>query len=212
MSFKLPRIKICGLRTAADIRAVVEAGADGAGFVEAPFSPRSVTIHRARRLTGLLPSNVVTVGVFVDRSPAYVARWCRQTGVDAVQLTGGETAGTWRGFPLPIIRRIAVAPGAREEMAAWRDAAAAFILDHHSWPGGSGKRVDDRLAAALAVRGPCLLAGGLDQYNVAAAVRAVSPAGVDASSRLESSPGRKDPQLVRGFVAAARGALAELRV
>jgi phosphoribosylanthranilate isomerase len=212
MSFFVPTVKICGLQTAAEIAVATEAGADAVGFVEAPFSPRAVTARRVRRLVGRLPTRVVAVGVFVDRSPTYVARWCREARVHAVQLSGREIPTGWVGFEVPILRTISVAPRARAEIVAWADAAAAFVLDHYSGPGGTGLRVDDRLAAALAGEAPCLLAGGLDPSNVAAAVRAVRPLGVDASSRLESRPGRKDPERVRRFVDAARRALEEVRV
>jgi phosphoribosylanthranilate isomerase len=155
-SFRIPRIKVCGVRNAADAVAVASAG------------------------------------------------------VRAVQLCGDELARDWTSFPLPILRRIAVRPGAERELDSWLGIAAGFVLDHPAGPGGTGRAVELELAAQLASRAPCLLAGGLDASNVAGLVERVRPAGVDASSRLESAPGVKDPARVADFVRAARAALAEV--
>jgi phosphoribosylanthranilate isomerase len=91
---------------------------------------------------------------------------------------------------------------------SWRGIAAGFVLDHPSSAGGSGREIDLAIAAELARLAPCLLAGGLDERNVAERVRAVRPAGVDASSRLESAPGHKDPARVTAFIRAARAEVA----
>ena len=104
---------------------------------------------------------------------------------------------------------MAAAENAEAEIAAWQGIAAAFVLDHPSAPGGTGLGVDAARAAILARLAPCLLAGGLDEINVRARVHAVAPAGVDASSRLEISPGIKDPARVAAFVRAAVETLQE---
>jgi phosphoribosylanthranilate isomerase len=88
--------------------------------------------------------------------------------------------------------------------------AHAILLDSFSPEeyGGSGKQVDWKLARDLWVMVPCLyLAGGLAADNVANAIREVWPFGVDACSRLESSPGKKDRQKVAAFIKAAKEAL-----
>lgn len=204
-----PAVKVCGLRGAADLLAALEAGADAVGFVFHEASPRALREEDAPSLAGLVPAQVLAVAVFVDAAPDVALERAQRIGARAVQLCGAERPADWRGFPLPILRRLAVAPRAAEDLAAWDGVAGAFVLDHPQAPGGSGRAVDWELAAQLAAHAPCLLAGGLDEHNVAAAVRAVRPAGVDASSRLESAPGRKDEARVRAFVAAARRALQE---
>ncbi|RMH02655.1 MAG: N-(5'-phosphoribosyl)anthranilate isomerase, partial [Planctomycetota bacterium] len=183
------------------------AGAEACGFVHHPPSPRSVARTAARAAVSALPPEVLPVAVLVDAAPAAAERFCAGSGCRAVQLCGGEQAGDWTGFPLPILRRLGVAAGAEEEVERWLGIAAAFVLDHPAAPGGTGRTVDLGRAARLAALAPCLLAGGLGPDTVAAAVAAVRPYGVDASSRLESAPGRKDPAALRRFAAAARSAL-----
>lgn len=205
--FRFPKVKVCGLSSLDDVAAVAESGADAAGFVQQPESPRAVSAYYVNRMVGNLPDCVLPVGVFVDQDPKTVLRWCRQGGSRAAQLCGSERPADWKGFALPLLRRVAVAEGAEAEVEAWRQVAAGFVLDHPDAPGGTGRPVDLELAARLCELAPCLLAGGLDEHNVAEAVTSVRPHGVDASSRLEVRPGIKDPARIRAFVEAAREAL-----
>jgi phosphoribosylanthranilate isomerase len=208
--FVVPRVKVCGLSTHEDVACAVAAGCEAIGLVEYPLSSRAVTARRAEELCATLPDRVLSVAVFVDRSPGEVEHFLAASGARAAQLCGGERADQWRSFPVPILRRIAVGTSAEREFDLWRDVASCFVLDHPSAAGGSGRAVDSALAVRLAQLAPCLLAGGLSADNVASSIVAVRPAGVDASSRLESSPGVKDPERVRAFVVAALAALEEL--
>ncbi|MCZ6596730.1 MAG: phosphoribosylanthranilate isomerase [Planctomycetota bacterium] len=207
---RLPRVKVCGLTRAEDVRAALEAGADALGFVHHGPSPRSLDAEAAGMLVEPVPKDVLAVAVMVDPTPAEALAFLRTSGLRALQLCGAEEAEAWRDFPTTILRRVAVTPEARTEIARWRGIAAGFVLDHPSGPGGTGAAVDAALAAELADVAPCLLAGGLDAKNVGARVAAVSPAGVDASSRLESTPGIKDHAAVRAFVRAAQRAIEAL--
>ena len=209
-AFKLPRVKVCGLRRTPEVEAAIAAGADAIGLVAVAASPRFIEVKQARELVSALPAGVQAVAVFVDARPAEVRAWMSASGADALQLCGGEQSSQWRDFPAPILRRIAVDDSAEDEIRRWQSVAAGFVLDHPSQAGGSGLSVDLERAAALCRLGACMLAGGLDAGNVAARIRAVVPRGVDASSRLESSPGRKDLDLVRAYVLAARAAFEEL--
>lgn len=209
---ELPRIKVCGLTRRLDVEAALAAGADALGFVHYRPSPRNLTPEAAARLieplgAGATPVLVVPVLVVVDATPERGRALMETTGARALQLCGEQRAPAWVGFDWPILRRLPVGPGAEAEQEAWAGVAAGFVLDHPGGPGGSGHRVDLERAAALAARAPCLLAGGLGPADVAARVAAVRPAGVDASSRLESRPGEKDPVALRAFVRAARSAL-----
>jgi phosphoribosylanthranilate isomerase len=206
----LPRVKVCGLRRAADARAAVAAGADAIGLVIHPASPRHLEEREATALAAALPPGVLPVLVCVDALPRRLERLALRVGARAVQLCGGEHAPDWRAFPLPVLRRLAVDAQADRELDAWRDVACGFVLDQPGAPGGTGRGVDLERAARLAAAAPCLLAGGLDASGVAAAVARVRPAGVDASSRLESAPGVKDPARLDAFVRAARAALQEV--
>lgn len=207
-AFQLPTIKVCGLARREDVRAAVAAGAQACGVVHYPSSPRSVERAAIAELLSDIPADILTVGVVVDLQAAEAPAFVQETQVGALQLCGPQRAEDWRSAPVPLLRRIPVdATGARE-LEAWHGIAAGFVLDHPKSAGGSGETVDFALAAQLAALAPCLLAGGLSAGNVGAAIAAVRPAGVDASSRLEQLPGRKNPAAVLAFVRAATEALA----
>jgi phosphoribosylanthranilate isomerase len=200
------RIKVCGITSAEAARAAVEAGADHLGLVLCP-SPRRVTPERA----AVLVAGVSTswVGVFADSSLDELILIARELGLSAVQLHGSETVERCEAVRaatgLPVWKAIR-AEVARTE-AGYEGTVDALLFD--AGRGGSGQTLDWR---AIGTRFPCprripmLLAGGLGPDNVAAAIVAARPDGVDASSRLELAAGVKDPVLVRAFVRRARAA------
>jgi tryptophan synthase beta subunit len=200
-------IKICGLTREEDVRAAAEAGANLFGFVEYADSPRAVSLERISDLVAWVPEDKLAVLVMVDPHPDHAAQCMFESGAGALQLCGNESPGDWAGFPFPLLRRVAVVAGAEEELEAWAPLASLFVLDHPAGPGGTGRGVDLELAAQLTALAPCLLAGGLDEENVAGRVAGALPFGVDASSRLESKPGEKDQERVRAFISSARTAL-----
>lgn len=191
-------VKICGLTTPEAVAAAVGAGADAIGFVFAE-SPRRVTPARAAELCRDVPGHVVRVAVM--RHPA-AAEWAEVRdvlGPDWLQTDAEDLAS------LALGRGCAALP-------VYRDAA---LPDARDWPSpmlfegrlsGSGRTADWRKAAEIAARTDLILAGGLDASNVAAAITAVAPWGVDVSSGVESSPGTKDPDLIVDFIARARAA------
>ena len=204
-------VKVCGLTRSEDALTAVEAGADLLGFIFAP-SPRRVEPAVVAEMRARLPEQTVRVGVFVNEEPAAMLSIARACGLTAVQLHGDEPVETEKvleGEGLTVIKAIRVA----DVEQALRDAEARHTRYLLIEPrvvgraGGTGKSLDAltaaRLVAALQGR-RVLLAGGLGPDNVADLVRAARPWGVDASSRLEGSPGRKDPVLVKRFVEAAR--------
>jgi phosphoribosylanthranilate isomerase len=203
---RLPRVKVCGVTSLADVEGAFAHGIDAVGFVRHERSPRFLSAESAAKLAASLPSGILAVEILVDAEPDDVSMWA-----SVVQLCGGEAPEPWFDFRVPILRRLPVAPGAEVVLEAWAGVAAGFVLDHPSGPGGTGKEVDLDLAADLARRAPCLLAGGLDETTVGERVRRVRPAGVDASSRLETAPGRKDPARVAAFARAATSALEDVR-
>ena len=203
---RFPSVKVCGVTVLADVQAAIEEGLDAVGLVRWSASPRRISPDEAKRLVRTLPRRVLAVEVLVDARPEDVSPWA-----GAVQLCGGEAPEPWFDFRVPVLRRVPVAAGAELVLEAWDGVAAGFVLDHPEGPGGTGRAVDLELARKLASLAPCLLAGGLDETNVEERVRAVRPAGVDASSRLEASPGRKVPARVESFVRRARAVLEEVR-
>lgn len=190
-------VKICGITNADDCLAAAEAGASAIGFNFYTRSPRYLTPDTARELAALLPPSVMRVGVFVDSPPDEVAALAEHVGLDIVQLHGGNApAGLriWRAFR-------ADRPALAEDVAA--GGAEAFLIDTPSTTlqGGTGLSFDWSVAAGL--RGRIILAGGLHEGNVGEAIRQAMPWGVDACSRIECAPGKKDHEKMRRFVRAA---------
>jgi phosphoribosylanthranilate isomerase len=202
------KVKICGLTNVEDALAAVEAGADFLGFVLWENSPRYVTIETARQIARQLPPATRRAGVFVDATVEAVMLSLRVCEFSAVQFHGQESPSFCRQFSVMTIKAFRVRDAASLQAMSGYD-TDAFLLDSQAEgkPGGTGQTFDWSLAAAAKkFDKPIFLAGGLTPQNVAAAVRAAQPFGVDVSSGVEAAPGKKDPQKMRDFVAAARAA------
>jgi phosphoribosylanthranilate isomerase len=189
-------VKICGLTTPEGVAAAVKAGANAAGFVFSP-SPRQVTPPQARKLAAALPATMRRVAVFRHPPPGWISRVLDEFPADWVQSDAADLPGVDLGGAeaLPVFRSGAPLPSLLPELVLFEgpDSGAGRVAD---WPA----------AAALAERTRVILAGGLNPANLADALAAVRPWGVDVSSGVESSPGMKDPALITAFVAAARRA------
>jgi phosphoribosylanthranilate isomerase len=203
------RIKICGITSEEAARSAIESGADHLGLVFCP-SPRRVTVEGAAALTRAVPA--AWVGVFAGMPPGEVARTAVALGLAAIQLHGEESPEDCRAVRelagIPVWK--AVRGDIEGEESGYEAAVDALLLDARG--GGTGRvldwtRVGERFPASRRIV-PLLLAGGLSPENVARAIRGACPDGVDASSRLEASPGVKDPHLVEQFVRRARDARA----
>ena len=200
----MTRVKVCGITNLEDALAALEAGAEMLGFNFYPRSPRYVTAAEARKIIGRLPGGVTCVGVFVNEpAPADVERVAREAGLGAVQLHGDETPEYCRSLRgLTTIKALRVGADYDVESAAAYD-TDAVLLDAYvaGERGGTGHTFDWALATLTRERVPrLLLAGGLNPDNVAAALAAVRPYAVDVCSGVETSPGRKCPELMRRFV------------
>lgn len=196
-------VKICGITNEADALLATALGADAVGFVFAP-SPRQVTVAQARDIARRLPPEVMTVGVFRDERPQRVADVVFEAGLRAAQLHGHETPQITRevrrlGVPFVIQ---AFAAGSRALDHALEHRADVILVDSAS--PGSGTVFDWTLIDGVPPGCKVLLAGGLTPENVATAIRRVEPWGVDVSSGVEASPGRKDPVKLKRFMDAAR--------
>jgi phosphoribosylanthranilate isomerase len=197
-------VKICGITTEEDALLSVAMGADAVGFVMAP-STRQISPTRVGDIVRRLPPEILTVGVFRDESPERVVEIVSKSGLRAAQLHGHESVADslWVGERVPIVLK-AFPAGSRElERAA--DYKPDLVLIDAATP-GSGEMFDWSLAEDAPRRLPIIMAGGLTPGNVVEAIGKVHPWGVDVSSGVERSPGRKDPRLVRDFIRAARSA------
>ncbi len=203
-------VKICGVTSKEDARLAADAGADAVGLVFWPGSPRHLDVATARGITAVLPPFVLRVGVFVNADRETLARIAEEAGLDLLQLHGDEPPEALENLPRRALKSIRVGPGfAPAEAERYAGSAAGLLLDTRveGTPGGTGRAFDWSLARGLKERcGFLVLAGGLTPETVGEAIRAVRPHGVDVSSGVESSPGRKDPLKVRAFVEAARSA------
>lgn len=194
-------VKICGLTNVEDACAALDAGADYLGFVLYPESPRGIPASRLSEILDALDRPCKAVGVFVNAPRDEVERIARDAGLYAVQLHGDEPAEDFVDFPITIWRAVHVdKAGASPDPESWP--AARYVVDA-ALPGlygGTGTPADWEQAARIAAAYPAMLAGGLTPETVAEAVRTVHPLGVDVSSGVEASPGRKDLTKVRAFI------------
>ncbi len=205
------KVKICGITNYKDAEAACRFGADALGFVFAK-SPRSITPDKAKGIIKKLPPHVVRVGVFVDENREKVLKIARDCRLDCLQLHGNESPGYCKELRkcYKIIKAVHVSD--RESLNRFKGCDVdAFLLDScvKGKTGGTGIKFDWALAVEAKklgrrVRTPVILAGGLDPVNVGEAIRRVKPCAVDASSGLESSPGRKNQGLVKKFIEKAR--------
>ena len=206
----MAKVKVCGLTRLADARLACELGASAVGFVFWDGSPRRIDPRVAAEITAALPAGALAVGVFVDAPVERICELADRIGLGAVQLHGEETEDQMRRLPadVSLIKAVPVRSRADVEAALGLPRRITPLLDVHDpvRRGGTGRTVDWTLAAEVSSRRPTFLAGGLGPDNVAEAIAAVRPYAVDASSRLEASPGIKDPAILRAFLAAAGAA------
>ena len=204
------RIKFCGLTRPGDVRLAGELGVDAVGFVFAPDSPRRLTAVEARQLRLALAPMVSVVALFRGNSAAEVREVVRQLRPSVLQFHGDEDDAFCRAFRVPWMKAIPMANGeawdARTLQQRWPH-ADGFLFDSHGAGkgGGTGKAFDwSRIPTGL--HRPFVLAGGITPDNVFDAIHATLPWAVDVPSGIEVSPGIKDGEKMRRFVAEVRRA------
>ncbi|MDD4878966.1 MAG: phosphoribosylanthranilate isomerase [Candidatus Omnitrophica bacterium] len=201
------KVKICGITNYKDAAAACRYGADALGFVFAK-SRRGITPKKAKGIIMKLPPCVAAVGVFVDEKKGKVLKIARDCRLDLLQLHGDESPDYCKGLNkyYKIIKAVRVS-GRDSLKGLGRYPADAFLLDScvKGKSGGTGVKFDWSLAVKAKRSGkPVILAGGLDAGNVKSAINKVRPYAVDASSRLEAGPGRKDHGLMKSFIEKAK--------
>jgi phosphoribosylanthranilate isomerase len=203
------KIKVCGITNVEDAEGAVRAGADALGFVMYRKSPRFVEPAVARAIVAGLPPFVLPVGVFVNEEAEKVRALIDECGFALAQLHGDESAHYCQNLGRPALKAIRLKDrGGFLALAEFHGRAnvRGFLIDafsDHAY-GGTGQTADWTLAQEAARSAPIILAGGLNPGNVAQAVQMVRPYGVDVSSGVEQSPGKKDPDKVKAFIQAAR--------
>jgi phosphoribosylanthranilate isomerase len=207
------RVKICGLRTPADVTAVARAGAAYAGFVFFAKSPRNVTLPEARLAALAAPPGLAKVALTVDADDATLDAIVEAVPLDMLQLHGHESpdrvAQVRARYRLPVMKAVGLADESDlPAIFAFSTVADQILIDAKpprgaDLPGGNGLAFDWRLLAGRRWLRPWMLAGGLTAENVAEAVRLTGARQVDVSSGVESAPGVKDAARIAAFVAAA---------
>lgn len=210
------RVKICGLRDTAAMAAAVDAGAAYVGFVFFPKSPRHVSLSEAKALATSVPVGVAKVALVVDPSDTELDAICDQVPLDMLQLHGDETperVTELRGrYGLPVMKAIGIAD--QDDLAQldlYGQVADQLLVDTKppkdaDRPGGNGATFDWKLLEGRRWPVPWMLAGGLTQENVAAALAISGARQLDLSSAVESAPGVKDAAKIHAFMEAVRAA------
>ena len=207
------RIKFCGITRLADARLAVELGVDALGFVFAAQSPRYIEPAQAAAIRAALPPLVSIVALFQNQDTARVRAVIELLRPDLLQFHGSENAAYCEQFGLPYIKAVSmqtrfdpVSEGGKHPRAR------ALLLDSHkpNGQGGTGQPFDWNEVPATVYN--LILAGGLNDNNVARAIQMLKPYAVDVSSGIETivdgcaQPGIKDPERMRQFVRAVRAA------
>ncbi len=207
------RVKICGLRTPAEVAAVAKAGAAYFGLNFFQRSPRYVSLTQARDLALAAPVGLAKVALVVDADTATLDAIVEAMPLDMLQLHGHETpdrvAEVRARYGLPVMKVLGVADdGDLATLMEYSVVADQIMIDAKPpkgaiLPGGNGVSFDWRVLVGRRWLRPWMLAGGLSEQNVAEAIRLTGARQVDVSSGVESAPGVKDAARIAAFVTAA---------
>jgi phosphoribosylanthranilate isomerase len=208
--------KICGLTTSQAVAVALDGGASHLGFVFFDKSPRTIAPEAAFRLAQGARGQARIVALLVDPDDALVAQTVKTLSPDMIQLHGREsparTAEIGRITGLDTIKAVGVSDASDVQAALAYDGAADHLMfdakapKDAERPGGHGATFDWTLLEGVKLQRPWFLAGGLDPWNVAEALRLSRAPLVDVSSGVERGPGLKDPSLIAAFLDAVRRA------
>jgi phosphoribosylanthranilate isomerase len=210
------RVKICGVTQVSEAVAIARLGADALGLNFYPSSPRHLDLATADVILRELPPSIEAVGVFVNRPLAEIADQLQPLPrLRTIQWHGSqpevEVPEGFQLIPAFAVRdaySLALIADYLKRSRAWGRLPRAILVDAHvpGQHGGTGRTAPWELLESFQPGVPLILAGGLTPDNVAEAVQRVRPWAVDVASGVESSPGRKDLDKVRRFLANARSA------
>jgi len=203
------KIKICGITNKKDAIAASGLGIDMMGFVFYSQSKRYVEPKIVRDIVNELPEDLLKVGVFVDENTKKVSEIARDCLLNALQFHGSEDPEYCNGFKdaYKVIKAFRIKD--KDSLKGINDYDVDYyLLDTYSstLKGGTGESFDYKIIEGFELLKPVILSGGLTAANVADAIQSVVPYGVDVSGGVESSPGRKDAELMKNFVEKIRKA------
>lgn len=199
----MTRIKICGITNLEDALEAARLGVDMLGFIFYPKSKRYILPEKAFGVAKKLPPHIARVGVFVDEKRKDVLKAARSAMIDILQFHGDETPEYCDGFNsgFKVIKAFRLKN--KEDLSRINEYNVDFYLFDTYMPdiiGGTGKVFDRGIIKELKFSKPVILSGGLTPDNVEDAIRQIAPYGVDISSGLEISPGKKDAGAMKRFV------------
>ena len=208
-------VKICGISTEEALEAAIDAGSDYAGFVFFERSPRNVTLSRAAALAQCAEGRIKTVALTVNAGADAIKEIAGEVHPDFFQLHGDENveriAAVRELTSARIIKAIKVGtPCDIQGARLYEDESDLLLFDAqavslpNALPGGNGLSFNWRWLSGAALRPGFMLSGGLRAENVITALRESGAAAVDVSSGVETSPGVKDPALIRAFIKTAK--------
>ena len=188
------QVKICGITNKEDAMCAARCGAAAMGFIFYPLSPRNISPEDARKIVRALPAELVKVGVFVNESAAEVKRIVEYCGLDMIQLHGDETPQYCRQFPAAQIIKAVELKNEADLVYANSYHVGAILVDsrHAGLYGGTGRKANWELACRIRKNKLLILSGGLNEDNIAKALKEVAPHVLDINSGVELSLGKKD--------------------
>ncbi|THB80514.1 MAG: phosphoribosylanthranilate isomerase [Desulfobacteraceae bacterium] len=202
-------IKICGLTDPLTAFECTRAGAMAVGLVFFEKSPRYVSFDTGAAICSALPEETLKTGVFVDENFESIMATVQTCGLSAVQLHGQEPPELVTRLQqenLMVIKALFAAKAPFLSRVSEYDHANFLLIEYGTGilPGGNAESWDYHISKGIHTTAPVILAGGLNPENIAGVIQKVGPFGVDVSSGVESSPGVKDLDKIRGFIKNAR--------
>ena len=200
-------IKICGITNLEDARSAVSYGANALGFMMYEKSPRKIVKEEVLEIIKELPEEIIPVMVFVNPSSEYVERCLEVSSKLIPQFHGDETPAFCSSFGRDFLKALRVS-GKEDLQTIFESYSKSWMLLLDSYQkndfGGTGKTFEWKNLKGKELNKPYLLAGGLNPKNVEKALSLVSCAGLDVSTGVESSPGKKDSIKLKKFIETAR--------
>lgn len=193
------RVKICGITNLEDAIHAIESGADALGFVFYPESPRFVNVETAKTIISQLPPFVEKVALFVNETPETIRSVCLESGCTLAQIHFDVEDDFFQDVKYPTLRVIRAQK--REDVIEYANEYRLVDAYCEAY-GGSGKRLNIEWFKDLDCS-KIILAGGLDPDNVAS-LRPYGFYGIDVSSGVEASKGKKDFLKVETFIKQAK--------
>jgi len=190
----MTEVKICGITNEEDALFAAECGTAALGFIFYPPSSRYIKPAEARKIIRILPEKIVKVGVFVNEHTDEIKKLMKYCELDMIQLHGDESPEYCREFPSAQVIKAAELKNEEDLVYVNNYPVAAILVDsrHAGLYGGTGKKSNWDLAVRIKNTKPLILSGGLNEKNIAEALRTVTPAALDINSGVEKSPGKKD--------------------